>query len=150
LPRKTRRKASHVRRRNAASRGFVWRLAIRDPIEVYDDYIDDVVLLKFGQDDPASIEGLVIDFRYYSRDGETTRRSILCQQCGRVGERIYIRGYCPFREELRTFRVDRMSEVIAIMSDRDLPVEDAAAFFAAYAADETEEDNKPSLAASDG
>src|SRR2546423_2189710 len=54
--------------------------------------------------------------------------AVLCWQCGRDGGRIYVRGYCPFREALRTFRVDRMRDVVAIRNGRESPVEDAATF----------------------
>jgi predicted DNA-binding transcriptional regulator YafY len=63
-----------------------------------------------------------------------SRRSVLCWQCGRDGDRLYIRGYCAFREELRTFRIDRMSDLVAIRGEHELPVEDINAFFAAFAA----------------
>ena len=126
------------RRRIAAdqdSRG--WRLATRGPIIAYDEYSDEEVELGIGQRNPESIEGLLIDFRYAARDGEISRRAVLCWQCGRDGGRIYVRGYCAFREALRTFRADRMTDVIAMQNGRELPVEDAATFFAAFAARET-------------
>jgi hypothetical protein len=71
----------------------VWRLADRGPICAYDEYFDDYVELELGQDDPTNIKGLLIDFRYTDRDGEISRRSLLCWQCGRDGDRIYVRGY---------------------------------------------------------
>jgi predicted DNA-binding transcriptional regulator YafY len=95
------------------------------------------VCLAPGQRDLASIEGLLIDFRYTSRDYETSRRCLLCWQCGRDDKRIYIRGYCPFREALRTFRVDRMQDVMAMQAGRYVAVEDVDAYFAAYAAGRT-------------
>jgi predicted DNA-binding transcriptional regulator YafY len=52
---------------------------------------------------------------------------------------LYVRGYRAFREELRTFRIDRMSDVVAIRGEDELPVEDITAFFAAFAARETHE-----------
>jgi hypothetical protein len=117
-----------------------WRLAIRAPILAYDEYLDEEIELHIGQRNPDRIKGLLIDFRYIARDGETSRRSVLCWQCGRDGDRVYVRGYCAFREELRTFRVDRMADVIVIRGSREVPVEDAAAFFAAFAARETSKD----------
>lgn len=114
-----------------------WRLAIREPIEAFDEYTETTIELSPGQVDPSSIQGLIIDFRYFSRDGETTRRSLLCWQCGRAGERIYVRGYCPFREELRTFRIDRMQDVIAFQNGREITVEKVKEFFSAFAADHT-------------
>ena len=112
---------------------------MRGPIQAYDEYSDREIELHIGQNDPNSIEGLLIDFRYVTRDREVSRRSVLCWQCGRDGDRLYVRGYCAFREELRTFRIDRMSDVIAIRGEHELPVEDVAAFFAGFAARETRE-----------
>ena len=97
--------------------GTGWRLAARAPILAYDEYLDEEVELHIGQRDPKSIEGLLIDFRYVTRDREMSRRSVLCWQCGRDSERLYVRGYCAFREELRTFRIDRMSGLIAIRGE---------------------------------
>jgi hypothetical protein len=124
-----------------------WRLAVRGPIEAFDEYTESTVELAPGQADPTKIEGLIIDFRYFSADGEMSRRSVLCWQCGRVGERIYVRGYCPFREELRTFRIDRMQDVIAFQNGSEVPVKNVKEFFAAFAADQMDgEDEMPRLA----
>ena len=135
--------ARHERVRDGAAVG--WRLAARKPIRVFDEYSDRTIELEPGQKDPGAIEGLLIDFRYVASDGETTRRLLLCWQCGRDRKRTYVRGYCPFREELRTFRVDRMFDVIALQGTRDIPVNDIGAFFSAYAAEPTAEGNMRSL-----
>jgi hypothetical protein len=119
-----------------------WRLAVRGPIWAYDEYLDEEIELPIGQRDPDRIQGLLIDFRYIAADGEVTRRSVLCWQCGRDGNRLYVRGYCAFREELRTFRIDRMADVIAMQGSREVPVDDPATFFAAFAARETPQDTK--------
>ncbi len=135
-----------ARRKSAAdSGGIKWRLAARGPIRVFDEYSDRTIELTPGQSEPGSIEGLLIDFRYIASDGEMTRRLLLCWQCGRNGKRLYVRGYCPFREELRTFRIDRMSDVIALHGARDIPVNDIGAFFAAFAAEATAEGGMRSL-----
>ena len=124
-----------------------WRLAIRSRIEAFDEYTESTVKLTPGQADPTKIEGLIIDFRYFSADGEMSRRSVLCWQCGRAGERIYVRGYCPFREELRTFRIDRMQDIIVFQNEREVAVKNAKEFFAAFAADQMDgEDEIPRLA----
>jgi WYL domain-containing protein len=137
-PAKGRSTPRSARRGSAADRDNAdWRLARRGPILAYDEYSDEEIELSIGQRDPESIEGLLIDFRYAARDGEFSRRSVLCWQCGRDGDRLYVRGYCAFREELRTFRVDRMGDVIAIQGGRESAVEDTVAFFAAFAARET-------------
>jgi hypothetical protein len=132
-------KARRVERSTTAT--TTWRLAVREPIEAYDEYTDSMVELAPGQLDPTKINGLIVDFRYMASDGEMTRRSLLCWQCGRVGNRIYVRGYCAFREELRTFRIDRMGDLVVFQDGREVPVDDIASYFAAFAADETDEDS---------
>jgi hypothetical protein len=60
-------------------------------IEVFDEYTDEIVCLA---------PGLLIEFRYVSRDDEVSRRSLLCWQCGRNGKRIYVQGrslFCGLR-----------------------------------------------------
>jgi hypothetical protein len=126
-----------------------WRLAVRGPIRVYDEYSDREIELHIGQGDPNSIEGLLIDFRYVTRDREISRRSVLCWQCGRDGDRLYVSGYCAFREDLRTFRIDRMSDVVAIRGEQELPVEDIVTFFAAFAARETRQPRSVRIGAHD-
>jgi hypothetical protein len=126
-------------RSEANGGGPEWRLANRGPIRAYDEFSNLEIELTLGQKDLSNIEGLLIDFRYIAGDGEVSRRSLLCWQCGRYANRIYVRGYCPFREELRTFRVDRMSDVIAVLGQQETPINDVNSFFAAFAAAEAEE-----------
>ena len=147
-PPKNRRSAQGVSLRSNDD-GPVWRLARRGPIIAYDDYSDAEVELTVGQKYPGNIQGLVIDFRYMSRDREASRRSLLCWHCGRDGDKIYVRGYCPFREELRTFRIDRMSDVIAFLGEKETPIDDVQSFFAAFAAGKAEESENSFLSAPD-
>jgi hypothetical protein len=116
-----------------------WRLAKRGPITAYDEFSRAEIELRLGQKDSSNIEGLLIDFRYVAADGEISRRSLLCWQCGRHANKIYVRGYCPFREELRTFRIDRMSDVIVFIAEQEVPIDDIKSFFAAFAARAAEE-----------
>src|ERR1041384_1849054 len=106
--------ANECRDKAAPAVGMGWKLAARGPIRTYDEYSNEEIELRIGQRDPDRIEGLRIVFRYVAADGEVSRRSVLCGQCGRDGNRLYVRGYCAFREDLRTFRIDRMADVIAI------------------------------------
>src|SRR4029079_4779496 len=46
-----------------------WRLAIREPIAVFDEYTESTVELVPGQINPNEIEGLIVDFRYIAADG---------------------------------------------------------------------------------
>ena len=143
------RRARSTEGRAAALPEPFWRLAVRGPIEAYDEHSDREIELHIGQNDPNSIKGLLIDFRYITRDREVSRRSVLCWQCGWDGDRLYVRGYCAFREELRTFRIDRMSDLIAIRGEHELLVEDIASFFAAFAARETDKHRNLRIEAQD-
>lgn len=126
-------------RKKANDGGTEWRLAKRGPIRAYDEFSNAEIELTLGQKDSSNIEGLLIDFRYVAANGEISRRSLLCWQCGRHADKIYIRGYCAFREELRTFRIDRMSDVIAILGEQETPIDDVKSFFAAFAASAAQE-----------
>jgi hypothetical protein len=134
-------------RTKANDGGPEWRLATRGPIRAYDEHSDAEIELTLGQKDVSNIEGLLIDFRYMAADGEVSRRSLLCWQCGRHADKIYVRGYCPFREELRTFRIDRMADVIAFLGRQETQIDDVKSFFAAFAASEAEEREVPFLEA---
>lgn len=114
-------------------------MAKRGPIRAYDEHSGAEIELKLGQKDSSNIEGLLIDFRYIAANGELSRRSLLCWQCGRHADKIYVRGYCPFREELRTFRIDRMADVVAFLGRQETPIDDVKSFFAAFAANEADE-----------
>ena len=76
--------------------GPEWRLARRGPILAYDEYSDEEIELRLGQKDSSNIEGLLIDFRYVAADGEMSRRSLLCWQCGRHANKIYVAAIVPF------------------------------------------------------
>jgi predicted DNA-binding transcriptional regulator YafY len=130
---------SRRRAKAAQAAELEWRLAVRAPIKAYDEYTETTIELAPGQIDPSRIEGLVVDFRYMATDGAMTRRSLLCWQCGRAGDRIYVRGYCPFREEFRTFRIDRMHDLIAFQNGREIEIDSPREFFSAFAADEMDE-----------
>jgi hypothetical protein len=135
---RTRRSSRDVPKK-ANDGGLDWRLAKRGPIRAYDEFSDAEIELRLGQNDSSNIEGLLIDFRYVAADGEISRRSLLCWQCGRHANKIYVRGYCPFREEFRTFRIDRMTDVIAFLGEQEVPIDDIKSFFAAFAASATEQ-----------
>jgi predicted DNA-binding transcriptional regulator YafY len=119
------------------------------PIVAHDEYTGITIELTPGQADPGHVEGLIVDFRYVAADGVVTRRSLLCWECGRVGDRIYVRGYCPFREELRTFRIDRMQDLIAFQNGREVAVDSPHEFFSAFAADHTGKTERMRLLAED-
>jgi hypothetical protein len=110
-----------------------WQLASRHPIEVFDRQTGEVHEIKPGQSDPGEIEGLLTDFRYVDAQGKPTRRSILCWQCREENGIIYVTGYCPFREDFRTFRADRMKDVVETRSGRHVGNNEILAYFAAYA-----------------
>ena len=136
------RRSSRDAPKKANNSGLDWRLAKRGPIKAYDEFSRAEIELRLGQKDSSNIEGLLIDFRYVAADGEISRRSLLCWQCGRHANKIYVRGYCPFREELRTFRIDRMADVIAFLGEQEVPIDDIKSFFVAFAASPAEESER--------
>src|SRR5450759_3690408 len=77
--------------------GLEWRLAKRGPIRAYDEFSGVEIELRLGQKDSSSIEGLLIDFRYVAADGEISRRSLLCWQCGSHADKIYAVSYTHLR-----------------------------------------------------
>jgi predicted DNA-binding transcriptional regulator YafY len=71
--------------------------------------------------------------------------------CAGNADVLAVEFTCPFREDLRTFRIDRMQDVIALQRGNQLAVDDAQEFFAAVAANSTEEEGQMlRLAARDG
>jgi len=109
-----------------------WRkLADRQPVEAIDEDTGEIIDIRPSQDDPTDIEGLLLRFRYTNANGHFSRRVVLCHQCWVEGRQIYIRGKCTMREALRTFRIDRMTDVFEVRSRRK--VGDLKSYFRSYA-----------------
>ncbi len=72
-----------------------------------------------------------VQFDYARRDGEESRRLVEPHQLVSAGRRWYLVAWDLRREDWRTFRLDRLSEVRHAgprFRPRELPAEDAAAF----------------------
>ncbi len=110
-----------------------WQLARREPLELFDAETGEVYELKPSIHEASDIEGLLVDFRYTDAKGKNSRRSILCVECRTDGEIIYVTGFCPFREDYRTFRVDRMRDLVETRSGRKILNENLQNYFGHYA-----------------
>jgi predicted DNA-binding transcriptional regulator YafY len=76
----------------------------------------------------------VLRFAYSDHTGSATERRIEPYRLVAWGQRWYLVAFDLLREDWRTFRVDRMSEVHSVahrFRARDLPAEDLAAYVAA-------------------
>lgn len=105
-----------------------WRLVKREAVEIIDEETGETVELRAGRLGPNTARGLVLDFRYVDAAGVPSHRGLLCYRCFREEERLYVHGYCPFREDARTFRIDRMSDLFDVTDGIQIPVDDIAAF----------------------
>jgi hypothetical protein len=83
--------------------GLDWRLAKRGPIRAYDEFSHAEIELRLCQKDSSNIEGLLIDFRYVAADGEISRRSLLCWQCGRHAIKFMSAAIAPFGRNFAHF-----------------------------------------------
>lgn len=73
----------------------------------------------------------VLEFDYTAREAETTHRRVEPHRLVSLGQRWYLVGYDRDRDDWRSFRVDRMTEVALTgrrFSGRDLPAADALEF----------------------
>jgi hypothetical protein len=77
--------------------------------------------------DNADVAGLLVLFNYADTSRQQTRRGLACHKCWSEHQALYVRGYCTLGNEIRTFRVDRMSEIYEIRSNR--PIENPDVFF---------------------
>lgn len=109
-----------------------WRkVADQERIEVIDEDTGELIGIRPAQDDPTDIEGLLLRFRYTDASGNHSRRVVLCHQCWREAGMTYVRGQCTVRNALRTFRIDRMTDVFEVRSRRK--VGDLKGYFRGYA-----------------
>ena len=93
-----------------------WRLLVNDePVVALDEDTGNTVTIKPTQDDPDSIEGLLVRFHYVDASRYKSERVVLCWRCWGPYEVIYVQGFCTTAKALRTFRVDRMSDLEVIL-----------------------------------
>jgi len=85
-----------------------------------------------GDYDPdlASIAGVGCIITYSSSGGSISVRRVTCRKLSRKGTVLYLQGFCHERGALRTFRLDRMTEVACgVTGEVHVP---GSAFFEGY------------------
>jgi len=112
-----------------------WRRIATDRLnEAFRYDSDDVVHKCHRHDEAGAIDGLLIGFSYRDASNNPSRRKVLCRQSWTEDGVTYIRGYCTLREALRTFRADRMRELIELRTGRR--IDDAVSYFEHFAEDD--------------
>lgn len=80
-----------------------------------------------------SLSGLALIIEYENSKRERTQRVVTCKQLSVQGQIEYLKAYCHHRNSVRTFRVDRISDIFDPDSGESLsPVQ---AFFAQFSPD---------------
>jgi WYL domain len=116
----------------AGDRDEQWRSLITDrPVHAQDEDSGEMVEIKPTQDNPNEVEGLLIGFCYVDAVGNSSKRDLLCWRCWQAHGVVYLRGYCTLRQELRTFRTDRMTEAIEVRTKNS--IDDPVSYFARFA-----------------
>lgn len=67
----------------------------------------------------AIADNLQVDFSYLNAGGSLERRRVCPIRLDVVGNTWYLRGYCHLRDGMRTFRTDRMRDVVVVSDIRD-------------------------------
>jgi hypothetical protein len=112
-----------------------WRKLIGDHVvEALDEDSGELIDIKPTQDDPNHVEGLLISFGYVDAADKRSKRMVLCRRCWSANRATYLQGYCVMRKALRTFRLDRMTDVIEVRNKR--VIRDPAAYFEHFVEDE--------------
>jgi hypothetical protein len=109
----------------------VWRrFASGAKVEAVDDDTGELVLIDPRGDDPDDIEGVLVGFDYEDAGGQPSVRMCLGHRVWYGNSNIYLRGLCPIRQALRTFRADRMTRLVELRSRRPMP--DPQSFLAGF------------------
>ncbi len=69
---------------------------------------------------------LQLEFDYLNAEGSLETRSVCPIRLDVVGNTWYLRAYCHVRQNMRTFRTDRMRNVVVSSEHRDHPVDPAS------------------------
>jgi len=69
---------------------------------------------------------LQIEFAYLNAEGSLENRRVCPIRLDVVGNTWYLRAFCHLRQSMRTFRTDRMRNVVVLTDHRDHPVDPAS------------------------
>jgi hypothetical protein len=120
----------------AVDHGGPWERIIKDrPNEGAKQDSTELHDIDPKNDQPTSIDGVLISFEYADANGEVTERGLMCRRCWSSKGTLYVAGYCTLRKAYRTFCVDQMSDVVEARTKR--PITDAVAYFGRYAIEKT-------------
>lgn len=99
-----------------------WRRLLKPgkPVEVIDEDTGEIIDVKPEQTEPNDVDGLLVQFTYEDASHNDTERTILCKRCWESAGVIYVQGVCTLRHALRTFRAERMSDLIEVRSGRNI------------------------------
>lgn len=112
-----------VGRREPPLRALVGR-AMFGPAE------DDAEPAEPARELATDLEGLAIGIVYVSAGGARSERAIRCLRLTEHGGVYYIQAWCKMREAYRSFRLDRIAEVIDYSTGE--VIDDVAGFFEPY------------------
>jgi hypothetical protein len=116
-----------------------WRQIIKNrPVEAINEDSGEIISIKPAQNDPNHVEGLLVGFHYVDANNNRSTRDLLCWRCWIAHNVIYVQGYCTLRRELRTFRVDRMSDAEEVRTGQKIV--DPIAYFESFADRESDVD----------
>jgi hypothetical protein len=62
--------------------------------------------------EPNDVSGLTVTFNYLDAEGEPTRRTVNCHRVWHGENSTYVRGLCKLRNEERTFRTERIANLV--------------------------------------
>lgn len=100
-------------------------------VDALDEETGEIVRIPTHQRARDIIDGFLIHFDYADASGFRSRRGLVCHSCWYSQGTTYVRGYCTLRKALRTFRVDRMSDVHEMRTE--VPIINAGYVFAGFA-----------------
>jgi hypothetical protein len=94
----------------------------------------DLISTKPAQPTPNDVEGRLIKFDYCDADGKETTRTVNCYRVWHGDGCTYVQGWCMLRNELRTFRTERMSNLLEVRTAKR--ISDPVGYFDNFADDE--------------
>lgn len=105
-------------------------------VRLPDQDADEMLLVGPELDSIECISGVGCTIKYSDSSGEESERRLSCRKLMKNGDTLYLQAFCHERDAIRTFRVDRMSEVSCGATGEifDKPDE----FFSRYTADQSD------------
>lgn len=80
-------------------------------VRLPDNDADEMLLLDQHAEALESISGIGCTIKYFDANGEESERRLSCRKLTKIGGIFYLQAFCHERDAMRTFRVDRISEL---------------------------------------